>query len=134
MIDAPIHFVNIDRNYRPEGLKFDLDVDGASPEDIERGIFAATRVFREADLSPYAAGVAVFYVEAQDDDFPVSPEHLDWYAKWSEATRAAVSAACENIPLGTKVGYLFGQTWDGAPETKLTNCIRGRHTVGSNIF
>jgi hypothetical protein len=28
----------IDRHYRPPGLRFELDVDGATSEDIERGI------------------------------------------------------------------------------------------------
>jgi hypothetical protein len=134
MTDAAIDYVDIDRYYQPEGLRFNLDVDGATVQDIQRGVYAATRVFHEADLSPYAAGVAVFYVEAEDEDFPVTNEHLDWYAKWSEATEAAVSAACVNMPLGTRVSYLFGQTWDGAPDRHLANCIRGTHTVGSSIF
>lgn len=127
-------FVHIDRHYRPPGLHFTLDVDGATPEDIERGINAAKRVFMHANLSPYAAGEAVFYVEAEDDDFPVSKEHLDWYSKWSEANDAAVSAACANMPPGRLVTYLFGQTWDDAPHTNLAKCIRGWHTVGSGIF
>jgi hypothetical protein len=125
---------HIDRHYRPPGLRFELDVDGATPEDIERGINAAKRVFLLADLSPYAAGCAVFYVEAEDEDSPVSKDHLDWYSKWSEANNAAVSTACANMPPGAKVTYLFGQTWDGASETNLAKCIRGRHTVGTSIF
>jgi hypothetical protein len=127
-------FVQIDRHYRPPGLRFTLDVDGASTEDIERGINAAKRVFLLAELSPYAAGCAVFYVEAEDEDFPVTKDHLEWYSRWSEANKAAVSAACENMPFGTKVTYLFGQTWDEGPETNLANCIRGWHTVGSKIY
>lgn len=131
MADAVIEYVEIDRHYRPEGLRFILTVEGATTQDIQRGIYAATRVFYDADVSPYAAGCAVFYYEAQDDDFPVSAEHLEWVAKWNEAINAAVSAACANMPLGSKVTYLFGQTWDGAPDTKFTNCAGGWHTVSA---
>jgi hypothetical protein len=133
MSDIANDYVDIDRYLRPEGLRFNLEVDGATDQDIQRGIYAATRVFFEADLSPYAAGCAVFYVEADDDDFPVSDEHVAWFAKWNEANHAAIAAACANMPWGTKVTYLFGQTWDGAPDTNPTNCIRRWHTVGANI-
>ena len=134
MSDVAIDFVDIDRYYQPEGLRFILSVAGANAQDIQRGIYAATRVFFEADLSPYAASCAVFYVEADDEDFPVSSEHKEWVVKWREASRAAISAACASMPWRTEVTYLFGQTWDGAPDTNLSNCVRGWHTVGTNIY
>jgi hypothetical protein len=109
-------------------------VAGATAQDIQRGIYAATRVFFEADLSPYAAGCATFYVEADEEDFPVSSEHVEWFAKWKETSHAAISAACANMPWGTRVAYLFGQTWDGAPDTNFSNCNCGSYTVGNNTY
>jgi len=122
-------FVNIDRHYDPPGLRLTLELDGATHQDIERGINAAKGVFALAQVSSYAAAIAADYQDLEDPDLVLTSEQHEWAGIWWDAQEAAVAAACSELPAGEKT-FLFSQTWDDAPEPISGNCIRGTTWLG----
>lgn len=122
-------FAEIDRHYHPLGLRLTLELDGAREQDIERGINAAKRVFLLAQISSYAAAIAVDCQESEDPELLLTSEQHEWAGLWWDAEEAAVAAACSELPAGEKT-YLFSQTWDGAPEPNSSNDIRGTTWLG----
>jgi len=122
-------FVKIDRHYDPPGLRLTLELDGATQQDIERGINAAKGVFALAQVSSYAAAIAADYQDLEDPDMVLTSEQHDWAGIWWDAQEAAVAAACSELQAGEKT-FLFSQTWDDAPEPISGNCIRGTTWLG----
>lgn len=130
MTSSKLKFVNIDRHFRPPGLRLTLELDGATEQDIERGITAANRVFLLAELSSYAAASAVHYQELEDPpDLVLTSEQHEWAGIWWDAEEAAIAAACSEMPAGEKT-YLFTQTWDDAPKPISGHYIRGTTWLG----
>lgn len=124
MTDSQLGSVGIDRYYRPHGLRLTLHLDGATPQDIERGINAAKRVFLLANVSSYAAAVAVFYQDVEDPEVALTPEQQDWGGLWREAEEAAVQAACSEMSPGRKT-FLFSQTWDDEAQIEPSKFLQG---------
>lgn len=122
-------FVKIDRHDDPPGLRLTLELDGATQQEIERGINAAKRVFALAQVSSYAAAIAADYQDLEDPDLVLTSEQHEWAGIWWDAQEAAVAAACSEMQAGEKT-FLFSQTWDDAPEPISGNCIRGTTWLG----
>ncbi len=122
-------FVEIDRHYRPPGLRLTLDVDGATAQDIERGINAAKRVFLLAEISSYAAVSAASYMDLDDPNLQLTDQQHEWAGVWWDADEAAIEAACSEMPAGEKT-YFFSLTWDGAAIPVNGQYIRSTTWVG----
>lgn len=122
-------FVKIDRHDEPPGLRLTLELDGATQQDIERGINAAKGVFALAQVSSYAAAIAADYQALEDPELLLTAEQHEWAGIWWDAQEAAVAAACSELPAGEKT-FLFSQTWDDAPEPISGNYIRGTTWLG----
>ena len=118
--------LTLDRHAQPAGLHLELELEGASEQDLARGIEAAQEVFRQADVSSYAAAVAMFYQEIEGYDLDeLTAEQYDWAEVWRVAEAAAVQAACRDLPPGRK-SFLFSQDWDySQPKPSSADCIRG---------
>jgi hypothetical protein len=74
-----------------------ISVEGATPDEIERGIVAAKAIFHRARVTPEAAADGRFAVEGWDDrgfEGAISAEDLDLHALWDEADQAALQACC----------------------------------------
>jgi hypothetical protein len=117
--------LTLDRHTEPAGLHLELELEGASKRDIARGIRAAQDVFRQADLSSYAAAVANHCQEMEGYDLDeLTAEQYDWAELWRVAEAAAVQAACRDLPAGRK-SFLFSQDWgDSQPKPSSADCIR----------
>lgn len=83
-----------------------LDVEGASPEELERGLAAARAVFEAADVAPWAAAVAHHAREGWDvggfvDELEPTPEQHVAAAVLDDARAAAIDACCAgwSVPL-----------------------------------
>lgn len=115
-----------DRHAEPAGLHLALELEGASEQDIARGLQAAKDVFRQADVSPYAATVALAYQESESNDLSrLTDEQFAWADVWRLAEEAAVQAACRDLPPGRK-SFLFSQDWDDSqPRPSSADVIRG---------
>lgn len=124
-------FVKIDRHYDPPGLRLTLELDGATQQDIERGIDAAKGVFALAQVSSYAAAIAADYQDLEDPNLVLTSEQHEWAGIWWDAQEAAVAAACSELPAGEKT-FLFSQTWDDAPAPISGNYIRGTTWLGKD--
>lgn len=129
MTKSELQSVEIDRNFRPPGLRLIFELDGATEQDIERGISAAERVFLLAEVSSYAAAIAADCQALEDPSQVLTSEQCEWADLWWEAEEAAVAAACRQLPAGQKT-YLFSQTWDGAPKPISGRYIRGTTWLG----
>lgn len=121
--------VEIDRYFEPPGLRLTLELDGATAQDIERGINAAEEVFLRAGISSYAAASAADCQALEDPSQVLTPEQCEWADLWRDAEEAAAAAACRDLPAGEK-SYLFSQTWDGAPKPISGRYIRGTTRLG----
>lgn len=119
--------LTLDRHAQPTGLHLELELDGASEQDIARGIQAAQEVFRQANVSSYAAAMALAYQESESDDVyeMMTDEQFAWADVWRVAEAAAVQAACRDLPPGRK-SFLFSQDWDDSgPKPSSADCIHG---------
>lgn len=114
-----------DRHAQPPGQHLELELEGASKRDIARGVQAAQEVFRQADVSPYAAAAALAYQESESNDLSrLTDEQFAWADVWRLAEEAAVQAACRDLPAGS-MSYLFSLVWDDSPsKTYSADCIR----------
>lgn len=118
--------LTLDRHAHPSELHLTLELDGASEQDIARGLQAAQEVFRQADVSSYAAAVALAYQESESDDLAeiMTDEQFAWADVWRVAEAAAVQAACRDLPAGSK-SYLFFLVWDdNQPKAPSADVIR----------
>lgn len=81
-----------------------LTIDGASLEDIQRGIAAAEAVFKASGVSAQEAAGGMFALEVWDDagcqgDFTAKqPEDARAAGVWMDAGEAAVAACCTGWP------------------------------------
>ena len=83
-----------------------LHVEGARPEELERGLAAARAVFEAADVSPWAAALAHHAREGWDvggfaDELEPTPEEHAAAAVLDDARAAAIAACCADwsVPL-----------------------------------
>jgi hypothetical protein len=82
-------------------MELRLKVEGASPEELQRGVEAAWAVFKKHGMNPITAADGMFALEAWDDA-GFQPEGNDAMTDeeghaadvWMEATEAAVKACC----------------------------------------
>jgi hypothetical protein len=84
-------------------MKLRLQIKGASPEDMQRGIEAAEKVFATAGISAEQGAGGMFALEGWDvasfrkDMQPTEDE--DYAASvWMGANKAAISACCAGWP------------------------------------
>ena len=80
-------------------MKLRLAIKGALPEDIQRGIEAAEKVFASAGISAEQAAGGMFALEGWDDaSFPEDGEPTEdddnAAAVWMDANKAAIRACC----------------------------------------
>jgi hypothetical protein len=82
-------------------MELRLKVEGASPEDLQRGIDAAWAVFTKHDMDPITAADGMFALEGWDDagfpddgDASMTEEEGHAADVWMEAGREAVKACC----------------------------------------
>lgn len=74
-----------------------LDIEGATPEETERGLQAAQAAFEKAGVSAGKAYWAICEVESSDDlgwQNDVPAEAIKHMHVWEEAERAAIEACC----------------------------------------
>ncbi|RWQ79279.1 MAG: hypothetical protein EOS85_17275 [Mesorhizobium sp.] len=89
-------------------MELRLDVKGASPEEISRGIVAAQAVFERNGIQPDKAANGMFALEGWDiKGYPEGEEPSEEEDKaasvWFEAERAACEACCAGWPEEAKV-------------------------------
>jgi hypothetical protein len=106
-----------------------IDIPGASPEDIERGIAAAWQVFREAGVTAWEAASAAFHQEAIDDGGGQWREFTarDGVAAqaWREADHRAVEVCCAGwgeVPYTARLELVYDRdaysAWARAQEVR----------------
>jgi hypothetical protein len=100
-----------------------MDARGATPEEKQRGVAAATAVLDRAGMTAEDAASGSFAVERWDDmGFPPDQEPSeDEYAAaevWWAASNAAIKACCEGWP-DEKRGQVFGLQLLHDPQTEL---------------
>jgi hypothetical protein len=79
-----------------------INVDGASTDEIERGLAAARAVFSKEGITPEQAADARFAVEGWDiKGFP--DDEIQFCSVWDEADQAAADAVCRDWPLTRRV-------------------------------
>lgn len=93
-------------------LHIELEVEGATEEDLDRGVAAAIAVFEGANVDPWVAAIASHKLEWHIDpsDYGTA-EDAELFVVYSKATEAALKAACEELP-NTRKKYDFGVRWD----------------------
>lgn len=75
-----------------------INIDGATPDEIAKGIAAAEGVFKKAGVHPLDGANAVFDIEGWDiKGFRgrLSAEVWEHFDVWCRAERAALEACCE---------------------------------------
>ena len=85
-----------------------INVDGASTEEVERGLEAARAVFAKAGITPEQAADARFAVEGWDvrgfpDDAYPDDDEIQYCSVWDEADQAAADAVCRDWPVTRRV-------------------------------
>lgn len=126
--------VDIDRHEVPAGMRFEISVDGASPEANARGLAVANALFKNADVSPYAAAWACFYMTMESEDRVLTAEEFEWATLFMDAEDLAIEAVCADMPKGTVVQYDFNLTWDGDTEAvQLGEIVRPTFVVGATL-
>lgn len=92
-----------------------MDVEGASPEELARGLAAAQAVFAAAAVTPYEAARGFFDRKSWDDQgFPEetmpSDKAMDAADAWEDAQHAADKACCRRwsaVPTTAQVALTF---------------------------
>ena len=92
----------IDPNFKPKGLQLHLEVDGATPDDIKRGLDAAKAYLGQSSANPFAAYSACDARDHSQDDDELSTEAHFLADFWAIAGKVALDAACANMPYGPK--------------------------------
>lgn len=86
------------------GVSLKLTINGATPEEIVRGLNAAMNVFEKAGINPYDAAGGKFARDLWDDlGFPEDDEDFTDHdaheaAIWDQAEEAAVNTCCASWP------------------------------------
>ena len=85
-----------------------LNIEGATEEDLARGVAAARQVFEEAGVDPWDGAEASHNMEwGNSEDSEMSLADVDAGTVYWAATEAALVAACENLS-DTPKKYDFG--------------------------
>jgi hypothetical protein len=74
-----------------------VHIDGASPEELARGVEAALQTFSNAGVTAFAAAAVVFKMEGEQED--LSEEDNKLVHLWNDASRAAAAACCDGWEL-----------------------------------
>jgi hypothetical protein len=93
-------------------MKLRLEIEGASPEEKQRGIEAAEKVFAAAGISAEQAADGMFALEGWDDaSFPGDGEPTEdennAATVWMDANNAAIDACCADWPADDVPPYLI---------------------------
>lgn len=90
-------------------MEITISVEGATPEEIARGVTAAKAVFHLAQVTPEAAADGLGAVETWDRNGctgPLTGEDLNLNAIWCLAEEAGLDACCDGwrkIPEGARL-------------------------------
>ena len=83
-------------------MQLRITVEGATKEEVRRGLNAALAVFDKANMHPLTAAEGRFALEGWDiQGFPedgFSDEESAAASVWMEAEQAAIDACCANWP------------------------------------
>ncbi|MBZ9991204.1 hypothetical protein LB572_29355 [Mesorhizobium sp. BH1-1-5] len=84
-------------------MKMTLNLEGASPEEVARGISAAEAVFAEAGITAEEAADGMFALEGWDgqsfsEDAEPTEDDDAAAAVWMKANKAALEACCAGWP------------------------------------
>jgi hypothetical protein len=74
-----------------------LEVDHATPDNLERGLRVANQIFEKANVRPREAARAAFDLEQSDPAFgghPILPAARERAFAWMDACEAAIKACC----------------------------------------
>jgi hypothetical protein len=119
---------------RMSRAKLSIDIEGASEEEIRRGIAAAHRVFALADVMPSAAATAHFNREGLDIAGVFAWEHAIACLKEGGADAATVAAEEaelarfqkeEDLPDLTDREWELAHLWDEADVAAAKACCAG---------
>lgn len=88
-----------------------LDLEGATEDDLARGISAAIKVFRDAKVQPWDAAVASNDIEWAPNMASITEEEGRLHGVYMDAIEAALKAACRDLP-NTPKKYNFSLIWD----------------------
>ena len=84
-------------------MELRLNVEGASPQEIERGLNAAREVFNRTGIDPLTANQGMFAMEGWDitgspdkGTRTLTDEESAAADAWVEASDAAIAACCEH--------------------------------------
>lgn len=103
------------KKYERSDFHIVLEVEGATEEDLVRGVAAANAVFEEAGVDPWDAAKASHEMEWGDaSNMTLSEEEADMGAVYWNAIEAALIAACSDLP-NTPKKYDFCLVWDDDP-------------------
>lgn len=90
------------RLQRVEQLR--IEIEGATDEELARGLAAAKAVFASAGVGPLACAVALFKLEGEQEQLT---EDDGWLADlWIEADEAAAKACCKGWASPTNTANL----------------------------
>ena len=93
-------------------MKLRLEIEGASPDEQQRGIEAAKSVFAAAGISAEQAADGMFALEGwddssfPDDEAPTEDEDAA-SAIWMDANKAAIAACCADWPVDAVPPHLL---------------------------
>ncbi|MBZ9756918.1 hypothetical protein LB524_16630 [Mesorhizobium sp. ESP6-5] len=94
-------------------MRLRLEIKGASPEEKQRGIDAASAVFAAAGISPEQGADGMFALEGWDDanfhdDLEPDEDEDEAASVWMQANKAAIEACCTDWPADAVPGnYLL---------------------------
>jgi hypothetical protein len=85
---------------QPRDWRFDLDIEGATEEDLARGVAAAVAVVEAANVDPWVGARAINAMEWSmvDDLETLTDADVEAGLKYADAVEAALVAGCRNLP------------------------------------
>ncbi|MDO8768533.1 MAG: hypothetical protein Q7K57_07510 [Burkholderiaceae bacterium] len=99
---------------QPE-LRIVLEVEGATEEDLARGVAAAIAFFEEAGVDPWAAAEASHEMEwGGASEMTLSEAEAEMGTVYWKAIEVALKAACTDLP-NTPKKYDFSLIWSDEP-------------------
>lgn len=97
------------------GYRIELEVEGATEEDLARGVDAAWAVFDATGVDPWKGAYASHDMEwTPADTLVLTEEDANKGTAYWDATEAALIAACGDLP-DTLKKYCFSLVWDDEP-------------------
>lgn len=94
-------------------LRIELEVEGATEDDLQRGVAAAISVFEAARIDPWDAAVAAHELEWDTDATSIVTDgQVALFDLYNKAIEEALKSACEYLP-NTSKKYSFNLRWAG---------------------